>query len=170
MMLLPKIDSLASIARLTDDGHVCFPSDQRNQAFADNAVIIGDEHSDPRFFCVSNLRRFLRSRGWFLCALVRLRRCFLFGCHDINSPLPGNTTVIFVPLPRALVISNSPPICSTRSRIPLRPTPSCRSFTLNPSPSSRSSRRSFFALYLRRVSKLRACAYLSVLVKASCPM
>src|SRR5207237_7482190 len=146
MMFLPEIDGFAAIGRLADDGHVCFPSDERNQAFADNAVIIGDEHSDPRFFCVSNLRRFLRTRLWFPCRLLRTRRCFLFECHDINSPLPGNTTVIFVPLSRTLVISNSPPICSTRSRIPLRPTPSCRSFNLNPSLSSRSSRRSSFAL------------------------
>src|SRR5205823_2437754 len=94
----------------------------------------------------------------------------LFGCHVVDPPLQGKTTVIFVPLPRKLVIFNSPPICSTRSRIPVRPTPSCRSLTLNPSPSSRSSRRRCFVLQLNRVSKLCGCAYLSALVNASCPM
>src|SRR6266446_9339787 len=146
MMLLPKIDSFASIPCLADDGHVCFPSDERNQTFSNYAVIVRDEHIDPRPFCISSLGRFLRSRLWFLCRLLRPRRFFSSGCHDIDSPLHGNSTVIFVPLPRELVIFNSPPICSTRSRIPLRPTPSCRSLALNPSPSSRISRRSSFAL------------------------
>src|SRR2546422_709716 len=145
-MLLPKLDRFASIARFAYHGHVGLPSYQRNQAFADNAVIISDEHSDTRSFCISNFRRLLRSRLWFLGRLLRLRRCFLLRCHDINSPLQGNTTVIFVPLPRELMIFNSPPICSTRSRMPVRPTPSCRSFTLKPSPSSRSSRQSSLAL------------------------
>ena len=49
-MLLPKNNCFAPIARLADDGHVCFPSNERNQAFADNAVIISDEDSDTRFF------------------------------------------------------------------------------------------------------------------------
>src|SRR2546429_1351374 len=169
-MLLPKIDRFAPIGGFPDNGHVCFPTNERNQTFADNAVIISNEYRDTRFFCGSNFRHFLRSRVLFLCTLARLRRCFLFGSHYIDSPLPGNTTVIFVPLPRELVISNSPPIWSTRSRIPLRPTPSCRSLALNPSPSSRSSKRSFFALYVSRVSKWRAWAYLSALVSASCPM
>src|SRR6266446_1511232 len=146
MMLLPKIDRFAAIVRLADDGHVCFAGNERNQAFADNTVVVRDEHSDSRSFRICDVWRFLRRRLWFLRRLLGTFRCFLFGCHDIDSPLPGNTTVIFVPLPRELVISNSPPICSTRSRIPLRPTPSCRSLTLNPSPSSRSSRRSSFAL------------------------
>src|SRR5712671_698291 len=107
---------------------------------------ISDEHSYPRHFCISDFRRFLRNRVWFLCRLFGTFLCFLFGCHDVDSPLQGSNTVIFVPLPRELLISNSPPICSTRSRIPERPTPSCRSLALNPSPSSRSSKRSSLAL------------------------
>src|SRR5438552_7233087 len=145
-MLLPKVDRFASIARLADYGHVCFPSDEWNQAFADDAVIISNKHTNVRAFCISGLRRFLRGRLCSSWSLLRNCFCFLFGSHDIDSPLHGSSTVIFVPLPRELVISNSPPICSTRSRIPRRPTPSCRSLALNPSPSSRNSIRSFFAL------------------------
>jgi len=78
--------------------------------------------------------------------------------------------MIFVPLSRALVILSSPPISSTRSRMPAKPNPSCRSLTLNPSPSSRSSRRSCFVLKVNRVSKLWGRAYFSALVKASCPI
>src|SRR4030095_15190729 len=133
-------------------------------------MIISDEHSDTRSFCISTFRRLLCSRLLFLGRLLRLRRCFLFGSHNVDSPLQGRTTITLVPLPRELAIFTLPPICSTRSRMPVRPTPSCRSLTLNPSPSSRSSRRSSFALYVSRVLKLRACAYLSVLVKASCPI
>src|SRR5204863_8259881 len=114
--------------------------------FAHNAVIIRDEDLDQRLFRFSNFRHFFGTRLWFLRSFPGTRACFLLGCHEIASPLQGSRTVIFVPLPPELVISNSPPICSTRSRIPLRPTPSCRSLTLNPSPSSRSSRRSSFAL------------------------
>src|SRR5260370_35988634 len=146
VMLFPKIDRFASIPCLADHGHVCLPSDERNQAFADNVVIISDEHSDTRSFCIPNFRRFLCGRLWFLGRLLRLRRCFLFRCHNVNSPLQGRTTITFVPLPRELVIFNSPPICSTRSRMPVRPTPSCRSFTLNPPPSSLSSTLSSLAL------------------------
>src|SRR5438270_1414108 len=109
-------------------------------------MVISDEHGYPGPFRISNFRRFLRNRVWFLGRLFGTCRCFLFGFHQIDSPLQGSSTVIFVPLPRELLISNSPPICSTRSRIPERPTPSCRSLALNPSPSSRSSKRSFFAL------------------------
>jgi hypothetical protein len=56
---------------------------------------------------------------------VNLIARFPYGRHDIDYPLHGNTTVILVPLPRALVIFNSPPICATRSRMPVKPTPSC---------------------------------------------
>src|SRR5438876_7441571 len=129
-------------------------------------MIVGDEHGDSGPFCIL-FRCFLRRR---LHRLFRLRRRFLFGCHDTDSPLNGNTTVIFVPLPRELLIFNSPPICSTRSRIPTRPTPSFRSSTLKPSPSSSSSKCIFSDLQERLALKLRARAYLRVLLKASCPM
>ena len=56
---------------------------------------------------------------------VNLIARFRFGCHDTDCPLHVNATVILVPLPRALVIFNLPPICATRSRTPVKPTPSC---------------------------------------------
>src|SRR4051812_23286634 len=105
MMLFPKIDTFASIARLTDNSHICLPSDERNQPFANDAVIISDEYPDRSFFCVSNFRRFLRSRLWLLCRLRRTRFWFLFRRHEFDSPLHGSSTVIFVPLPRELLIS-----------------------------------------------------------------
>jgi len=49
-VFLPKIDSFASIAAFADNGHVCFPSNERNQSFADNAMIVGNEHSYLRPF------------------------------------------------------------------------------------------------------------------------
>jgi hypothetical protein len=61
----------------------------------------------------------------FFAGFLELTANIPFGCYDIDFPLYGNITVILVPLPRALVIFNSPPICATRSRMPVRPTPSC---------------------------------------------
>src|SRR6266446_2127221 len=170
-MLFPKIDRFTSVTGFSDDHHVCFEPDQRNQTLAEDAVIVGNKHADAMlFWCDLNFRRFLRSRRWFLSGFLRLRGRCSFGCHNIDSPLLGNTTVIFVPLPRELVIFNSPPICSTRSRMPARPRPSCRSCRLNPSPSSENSKRSSFGSYINRVRNLRACAYLIALARASCPM
>src|SRR6266550_2193724 len=166
-----QIDCFTSVTGFSDDYHVCFEPDQRNQALAQDAVIVGNKYADTRlFWCVLNFRRFLRSRHWFLSRFLRLRGHFLFGCHNIDSPLEGNTTVIFVPFPRELAIFNSPPICSTRSRMPERPRPSCRFCDLNPSPSSENSKRSSFGSYINRVPNLWAWAYLIVLARVSCPM
>src|ERR1700726_4237895 len=170
-MLFPKIDRVTSLTSFSDDHHVSFEPDQRNQALAEDAVIVGNKYADARLFWrVLNFGRLLGSRLWSLSRFLRLRGQCLFGCHNIDSPLLGSTTVIFVPLPRELVIFNSPPICSTRSRMPARPRPSCRSSGLNPSPSSENSKRSFFGSHISRVPNLWACAYLIVLAKASCPI
>src|SRR6476659_6230882 len=111
MMLSPKIDRFPSIARFADNGHVCFASDEGNQAFTDNAVIIRNEDPDQGLFRISNFRHFFGSRLWFLRSFPATRGFFLFGCHEIASPLQGSSTLIFVPLPCELEISNSQPIC-----------------------------------------------------------
>src|SRR3954470_24213336 len=125
-MLLPKVCRLASVRRFTDDNHVCFPADERNEPFTDHAMVIIDQHLDPRFL---------------LCRFFRARRSFaidLFLCaHIIAASSQGKTTVMFVPLPFRLLMLSAPPICSTRSRIPVRPMPSWPSLIWNPSPSSR---------------------------------
>src|SRR4051812_27378840 len=103
-MLLPKVDCFTSITYLADDSHVGFARDERNQTFADHAVIVSDENSDARFLLLSRFRRFLRCRPGFFGGL---RRYLLFRCHEIDSPLHGKSTVILVPFPRELAISNS---------------------------------------------------------------
>src|SRR5678815_53329 len=75
---------------------------------------------------------------------------------EAHLPFQGRITVIFVPFFRELAMVNLPPICSARSRIPVRPMPSCRSRSLKPSPSSENSNRTSFALQTRCVSKFRA--------------
>jgi len=91
-----------------------------------------------------------------------------FWIHDFDSPLHGHTTVIFVPLRRELVISNSPPICATRSRIPLRPTPHV-DLDFESVAVITKFQTKFFRPVANRV-KGASVAYLSVLVNASCPM
>src|SRR4051812_28701227 len=139
-MLLPKIDCFTSIGGLTHHSHVCLPSDERYQPFADNAVIIGDEHID------TSLLRDVLHRSRRLPGKASRFGDNVFLLHNIACSWQGRTTTMLVPLPRWLLSVSVPPICSTRSRIPVRPTPSFRSLILNPSPSSFSSSRSSLAL------------------------
>ena len=150
-------------------------------------MVIRDEDADTRFWklharggLTSSFSRALalgfgavflsgiHSAG-FLTKLVFVRG--IFACTaGWRTTSFGKITAIFVPLPRELTIFSSPPISCTRSRIPVRPTPSCRSLTRNPSPSSQRSRRSSFALEVNRVRNCLAWAYFRVLLKASWPI
>src|ERR1700730_3071840 len=116
------------------------------------------------------LRRRTANGGSGRGDLVRAEGSFLFSIHAAELLFRDNVAVIVVPLPGELTSFNLPPISSTRSRMPVRPKPSWRSLTWHPSPSSESSRRTSFALRIRRVRKCLAWAYLSALVKAFWPM
>src|SRR5215472_5228814 len=170
-MLFPKIHCFAAITGFANNSHVWFTLDQRSQTFPHNAVVVGDQNSNARSF----LGTFV---GTLRCGLQLPERAaptsftcgFYFWFHDTDCSIKGKVTMTSVPSPRALVTFSVPPICSARSCMPVKPSPSCRALTLNPSPSSRSSRRSSFALKINLVSKFRGRAYLRALVSASCPM
>ena len=48
-MLFPKIHCLAAVTGFANNSHVWFTLDQRNQTFAHNAVIVGNQNSDASF-------------------------------------------------------------------------------------------------------------------------
>lgn len=70
----------------------------------------------------------------------RRRRCS-GDCQRGPSGPSGEVTATFVPRPGVLLISSTPPILTTRSRMPNKPEPSCDSPVAKPQPSSSSSSR-----------------------------
>src|SRR5260221_11601622 len=164
-MLPPEFEGFAAVAGVADQRHVgLITLNHGDQPSPHNAMIIGDKDPDASLWPA-------RARGVSPGSSHDGGMApFPAGIHNTSSGFKGNSAVTIVPLRRELTIFNSPPISSARSRIPVRPIPSCRSVTWNPLPSSRSSRRSCFALETKRVRKFLAWAYFRGLLKASWPM
>src|SRR5258708_36678616 len=150
-MLLPEFDGFAAVVGFADQRHVgLITLNQGDHPFTHNAMIIGDKDPDASLWrAPARGVKPSSSRAGGISP-------FPAGIHNTSSGFKGNIAVTIVPLPRELTIFNSPPISSARSRIPVRPIPSCRSFTWNPLPASRSSRRSCFTFEIQAVRKFLA--------------
>src|SRR5205809_4920846 len=100
MVLLPKIDCFSPVTGFSDNCHVGFAPNERHQAFAHNAVIIGDQDTDAWFLrcgTTLSLPRSLtkgeatRTRAGAGCSFAS---GFRFGFHELTDSTAGKPSFL----------------------------------------------------------------------------